>query len=125
MEQVMSDEFEVKVDDESLEETAKGIWSGRAQILKGDTSEVTRLLKVWQEKKNKKAKLQIVQGPDVDQDTDDDEDGDTWNGFPDQVDEDVDMDEAPALIDASTSRTKPGPEIDEDGFTKVVGKKKR
>lgn len=125
MEQVMSDEFEVKVDDESLEETARGIWTGRAQILQGNASEVTRLMKIWEEKKNKKTKLQIVQGPDVDQDTDDEEDEDTWNGFPDNGDEDVDMDEAPALIDASASRKKPEPEIDEDGFTKVVGKKKR
>lgn len=125
MEQVMSDEFEVKVDDDSLEETARGIWAGRAQILQGNASEVTRLMKIWEEKKNKKTKLQIVQGPDVDQDTDDEEDEETWNGFPDNRDEDVDMDEAPALIDASASRKKPEPEIDEDGFTKVVGKKKR
>lgn len=125
MEQVMSDEFEVKVDDDTLEETARGIWSGRAQILQGDASEVTRLMKVWEEKQNKKIKLQIVQGPDVDQDTDEEEDDETWNGFPDNANEDVEMDEAPALIDASSSRKKPEPEIDEDGFTKVVGKKRR
>lgn len=125
MGQVMSDEFEVVVDDNSLEETARGIWSGRARILQGDASEVTRLMAIWEEKKNKKTRLQVVQGPDVDQDTDDEEDEDTWNGFPDSRDEDVDMDEAPALVDASSSKKKPEPEIDEDGFTKVVGKKKR
>jgi pre-rRNA-processing protein TSR2 len=125
MEQVMSDEFEVVVDDDSLEETARGIWSGRAKILQGDASEVTRLMAVWEEKKNKKTKLQVVQGPDVDQDTDDEEDDDTWNGFPDSNDEDVDMDEAPALVDVFQPKKKPEPEIDEDGFTKVAGKKKR
>lgn len=123
--QVMSDEFEVVVDDDTLEETARGIWSGRAQILQGNASEVTRLMSVWEEKKSKKTKVQIVQGPDVDQDTDDDEDDDTWNGFSDNREEDVDMDEAPALVDVSQNKKKAEPEIDEDGFTKVVGKKKR
>lgn len=125
MEQVMSDEFEVVVDDDSLEETARGIWTGRAKILQGDASEVSRLMGVWEEKRNKKTKLQIVQGPDVDQDTDDDEDDDTWNGFADSNNGDVDMDEAPALVDASAPKKKPEPEVDEDGFTKVIGKKKR
>lgn len=123
--QVMSDEFEVVVDDDTLEETARGIWSGRAKILQGDASEVSRLMGIWEEKRNKKSKLQIVQGPDVDQDTDDDEDDDTWNGFADSNNEDIDMNEAPALVDASVPKKKPEPEVDEDGFTKVVGKKKR
>jgi len=38
---------------------------------------------------------------------------------------DTDMDDAPPLVDASKSKQKMEPEIDEDGFTKVLSKKKR
>ena len=34
------------------------------------------------------------------------------------------MDDAPALVPAKP-KAKPEPEVDEDGFTTVVGKKKR
>lgn len=125
MEQVMSDEFEVVVDDDSLEETARKIWTGRLQILQGNMDEVARLMKVWEERKDKKTNMQIIKGPDVDQDTDEDEDEETWNGFVDSVNEDTDMNDAPPLIDLSQPKKKPDPEIDEDGFTKVVSKKKR
>lgn len=118
LEQVMSDEFEVVVDDGSLEEVARKMFSGRAQILKGDASEVARLMSIWEERQKKKTVIQAVQGPEVDQDTDEE-----WDGFQDTPD--VDMDEAPALVDASQTRKKPEPEIDEEGFTKVAAKKKK
>ena len=35
------------------------------------------------------------------------------------------MDDAPALVAAKPKEPKPAPEIDEDGFEKVVGKKRR
>ncbi|KAJ9661383.1 rRNA accumulation- protein [Neophaeococcomyces mojaviensis] len=124
--QVMNDEFETVVDDESLEEVAANIWNGRAQLLKGDVTEVRRLMGVWQEKKGKNV-VTVVQGEDVDQETDEeDEDGDTWNGFADGSGdgEDVEMDEAPSLVDSSQGRKKPEPEVDEEGFTKVMHKKR-
>jgi len=123
LEQVMSDEFEVVVDDGSLEEVARKIYSGRAKVLQGDATEVTKLMGIWEERRKKKTVFQAVPGPEVDQDTDDDEDEEEWNGFQDT--RDVDMDEAPALVDAVQTRQKPEPEVDEDGFTKVVGKKKK
>lgn len=125
LEQVMNEEFEVVVDDGSLEEVARKIWAGRAKILQGDASEVVRLMGLWEEKQKKgKNSVAITQGPDVDQETDEEvDDGETWNGFQDTPD--VDMDDAPALIDTRQSRPKPEPEIDEEGFTKVIGKKKR
>lgn len=123
LEQVMSDEFEVVVDDGSLEEIARKIYTGRAQVLQGDTTEVTRLMSLWEEKRKKRFIIQAVQGPEVDQETDDDEDEEEWNGFQDTPD--VDMDEASALVDSSQTKKKPEPEVDEEGFTKVVGKKKK
>ena len=124
LQQVMSDEFEVVVDDESLEEVARSIWVGRSKVLQGDASEVVRLMGMWEEKQKKgKSKINITQGPDVDQDTDDEEDSETWNGFQDTPD--IEMDDAPVSISTVEPRSRPQPEVDEDGFTKVVGKKKR
>lgn len=124
LEQVMNEEFEVVVDDGSLEEVARKIWTGRTKILSGDASEVVRLMGIWEEKQNKgKSAVAITQGPDVNQETDDEEDEETWNGFQDTLD--VDMDDAPTLVDARQPRPKAEPEVDEDGFTKVIGKKKR
>ena len=123
LEQAMSDEFEVVVDDGSLEEVARKIYSGRAKVLQGDATEVTRLMGIWEERRKKKTIFQAVPGPEVDQETDDDEDEEEWNGFQDT--RDVDMDEAPALIDSAQTKKKPEPEVDEEGFTKVVGKKKK
>jgi len=98
LEQVMNDEFETVVDDDTLEEVAAKIWTGRQQLLKGDATEVRRLMAVWQEKKGKNV-VNVVQGQDVDQETDDeadDEEADdeTWNGFEDGQGQDVEMDEA-------------------------------
>ena len=60
-----------------------------------------------------------------DEEDGDDDDDEGWNGFEDNNKMDVDMDEAPALVDAGASQKKQQPEIDEDGFTKVVSRKKR
>lgn len=122
LEQVMSDEFEVVVDDGSLEQTASKIWQGRQKLLQGDSSEVTKLMAIWEEKQKKRRPIHLVQGPEVNQDTDDEGSEASWNGFPEE--QDTDMGEAPALIDTS-KREKIAPEVDEDGFTKVVLKKKR
>lgn len=128
LEQVMSDEFEVVVDDGTLEEVAHKIWKGVERLKQGDGREVQDLMREWEKRKGKK--INAVAGPqDEENHSSEDEDEDEeWNGFEDngvKLDQtDIDMDEAPMLVDASKSR-KAEPEIDEDGFTKVVGKKKR
>ncbi|KIW94842.1 uncharacterized protein Z519_04820 [Cladophialophora bantiana CBS 173.52] len=131
--QVMLDEFEVVVDDGSAEETAQKIWSGATKLGGGDVSELNELYAKWQEKqKNGGDKVVgIVRGEDKeaeDTDWDDDDEGseeeEEWNGFPDRPD--VQMDDAPSIIDIDWKpKQKPEPEVDEDGFTKVVSKKKR
>ncbi|KIW63273.1 hypothetical protein PV04_10134 [Phialophora macrospora] len=133
--QVMSDEFEVVVDDDSAEEVAREIWSGCAKLVDGDTSWLQALYEKWQEGQKKggaERKIDIVRAEDKDgvetdwDDDDDDDDDEDW--APDRPD--VNMDEAPPLIDIDwrpkkESKNKPEPEVDEDGFTKVVGKNKK
>jgi pre-rRNA-processing protein TSR2 len=121
--QVMLDEFEVVVDDGTCAEVAGKIWKGRDKILQGDFSELEELRRRWEENKGTKVVFQKVDVDENAQDTDGDEstslDGPEWNGF---SDEDAEMDEAPPLVEAKNE--KPPPEVDEDGFTRVVRKKR-
>ncbi|OJJ50191.1 hypothetical protein ASPZODRAFT_139509 [Penicilliopsis zonata CBS 506.65] len=125
--QVMNDEFDVVVDDESAASVAVQIMQMREQIASGDTASIQQLWEEWQRKNERKgaggadaaaaAMFKKVETRDEDQETDDDEDDDGDD------DGDMDMTEAPALVRAP--REKVEPEVDEDGFTKVVGRKKR
>lgn len=114
--QVMLDEFDVNVDDDTGFETAETMMRVRGQCAKGNFDEVNNLRRRWEAGKGKKVVMQ--QAADADQDTD-------WESDDDEDDEDgdgdVDMDEAPAL--AKAPKEKQEPEIDEDGFTKVSRKR--
>ncbi|EAW11294.1 pre-rRNA-processing TSR2 family protein [Aspergillus clavatus NRRL 1] len=116
--QVMNDEFDVVVDDESTGPVAAQIMAIREQTAMGDFALVQEMWEAWQKKSqtrdNVAAAFQRVEAEDDNQETDDDEEDD---------DEDVDMGDAPELVRAP--REKVEPEVDEDGFTKVVGKKRR
>jgi pre-rRNA-processing protein TSR2 len=117
--QVMLDEFEVVVDDDSPAEVAASIMKGRQRILEGDTSEVDQMLVRWEQKQRRgeeNVSFKKVEEDDDGQDTD-------WESSEEAAEEDEDMDEAPPL-QSSVKREKPAPEVDEDGFTKVVGKKR-
>jgi pre-rRNA-processing protein TSR2 len=116
--QVMLDEFEVVVDDESPAEVAANIMKGRQRIFEGDFGEVDQMLARWADKQKKgqeKLVFKKVEIYDDDQDTE-------WESGRDE--EDIEMDEAPQLVSVSKEE-KSQPEVDEDGFTKVIGKKKR
>lgn len=120
--QYMADEFEVDLDDDSEEGIAERAMGLRREIVAGEFVGLERLYKKWEERGGKAVapkNLQVIEHGDHDDEMDsDDEDDD------EDEDEDVEMDEvedaAPQLVKA-----KPEPEVDEEGFTKVVGKKKR
>jgi pre-rRNA-processing protein TSR2 len=115
--QVMNDEFEVMVDDESAGNVAAEIMDFKAQTARGEFGAIQQLWDTWQKKGNQKASaasmFKKVDARDEDQETDEEED--------DSEDEDVEMGEAPSLVRAP--REKVEPQVDEDGFTMV--KKKR
>ncbi|KAH7312386.1 Pre-rRNA-processing protein TSR2-domain-containing protein [Stachybotrys elegans] len=116
--QVMCDEFEVNVDDDSAMEVAGQIIRARTQCALGQYDEVNSLKERFENRKGKKVDQLFKKAEDADQDTDweSDDSGDSEDG-----DEDVNMDEAPALV--SVPKEKPAPEVDEDGFTKVTRKR--
>jgi len=115
--QVMSDEFEVGLEDESEQAVAAGIVKARKECAKGDFASVDALYERWQGKGRRTGGVQWTDnGEQADTDGDDDEGEDEENG-------DTEMGEAdaPKLV----QREKIEPEIDEEGFTKVVGKRKK
>lgn len=119
--QVMIDEFEVNIDDDSGLEVARSIVKARSQCAIGDFSdEVKSLNERFANRKGNKVDQMFKKAEDQDQDTD-------WeSGDSDEDDEDnggdVDMDEAPPLV--PVRKEKPAPEVDEDGFTMVTKKKR-
>ncbi|RGP68496.1 pre-rrna-processing tsr2 [Fusarium longipes] len=116
--QVMVDEFEVNVDDDSGTEVAANILRARASCTLGTFDEVKTLRTRWLNRKGTKVEGVFKRVEDDDQDTD-------WSDEDDEDDEggaDVEMDEAPALVAAP--KEKPQPQVDEDGFTMVTKKKK-
>jgi len=114
--QVMQDEFDVNVEDETEVGVASGIMRLRTQIQEGDLSGVEEVKARWEKRKGKKETVNVVENKtehdDLDDDDEDDEDDEG----------DVEMDEAPSLAPV---REKQEPEIDEEGFQKVVSKKRR
>ncbi|KAA8644247.1 hypothetical protein EYZ11_008060 [Aspergillus tanneri] len=118
--QVMNDEFDVVVDDESAASVAVQIMEMKMQTERGEFGAIQEMWETWQRKSAQKGTnaatgFRKVEANDEDQETDeDDEDGE---------EEDVDMGDAPALV--RVPKDKVEPEVDEDGFTKVVGKKRR
>jgi pre-rRNA-processing protein TSR2 len=119
--QIMNDEFDVNVEDGSGEEIAAKVVGLRKLILQGDFARVDEMYRQWQERQTKggstRIDFQVVERGEDDDDTD--WDSDDMEG----EDVDIDMDEAPALVRAP--KEKVHPKVDDDGFTEVVGKKRR
>lgn len=114
--QVMQDEFDVNVEDESEVPVAAAIIKLWAQIQEGDGSGVELVRQRWGRRKGKKEAVNVVDNHAHEHDDDIDEEDESEDD-----DEDVDMGDAPPPV----VREKQEPEVDEDGFTKVVSKKKR
>ncbi|KAG4032901.1 hypothetical protein MFRU_006g03590 [Monilinia fructicola] len=122
--QVMEDEFDVVVDDGSAAEVAAGIVRCRAECERGawgdDGSLCFRLERRWAETGGKGAGLRGFSKGEDQEDTDGDEESGEEEEEEDG-DGDVDMDEAPQLVRVKEPVV---PEVDEDGFTKVVKKRR-
>ncbi|KAF2641008.1 hypothetical protein P280DRAFT_489509 [Massarina eburnea CBS 473.64] len=118
--QVLEDEFGTRLEDESEVAVAKDIMLLRKEIGEGNLAMVDRLQARWEARKGKEVSTGNVQVKEGNQDAE--WDGDSVDEETDSEDGDVDMGEAPALVSA---KPKPMPVVDEDGFTKVVGKRRK
>jgi pre-rRNA-processing protein TSR2 len=110
--QIMEDEYEVVVDDGTSAATAMSIMVIWQETGEGDFRTVDRLHTEFQERKGRQINSVKVQSASDDEDSVDEE----------SDDEDIEMGDAPALV---SIKEKAAPEVDEHGFTKVVGKKRR
>ncbi|KAF2403197.1 hypothetical protein EJ06DRAFT_528145 [Trichodelitschia bisporula] len=108
--QIMEDEFSTRVEDESTELLPGFIMLLWRQTRDGYFKTVDDLQARWESEKGNRETVmaKAKSGSDDESETDEDED------------EDVDMDEAPQLV----PRQRVEPEVDEDGFTKVLRKKR-
>jgi len=116
--QVLEDEFGVRCEDETEVTVAREIMAIRKEVGEGSTETVDRLQKKWEQRKGKEVNTGKVNVEDGEQEGE----WDSVDEESDEDDEDAEMGDAPALVPA---KPKPEPEVDEEGFTKVVGKKKR
>ena len=121
--QVMQDEFECNVEDDSEEEVVRGILGLRKRLFEDqDLNAFSELETRWKNRGQMKANIQII---DNEVDDDDDEE---WDDEDEDEDGDINMEAADAIVPnlvPALKKEKPEPEVDEEGFTKVVGKKKR
>ena len=115
--QIMDDEFEVVVDDDSSLEVAEGIMRLWGECMAGDFGGVRRLQEEFEGRGARGGERQMfTAGAVVDQDTDGDSvDGEDWEG--DEEDGDVEMGDAPPQL--VSRREREAPEVDDEGFTTV------
>lgn len=118
--QVILDEFEVNVDDESGYEVAEQILRLRKDCGKGDFREVESMKERWDRKGGKSEDVGKLFEKRERNEEEDETDG-SEDDSDDEEDQDVDMDEAPPLVRVKEPVV---PEVDEDGFTKVTKKKR-
>lgn len=118
--QVLEDEFGVRVEDDTEVAVAREIMTIRKEIGEGSTATVDALQKKWEARKGKEVATGSVNVKETNQEGE----WDSVDEESDEDDDDTEMTDAPALVPAKP-KTKSEPEVDEDGFTTVVGKKKR
>ncbi|KAL9601491.1 MAG: hypothetical protein Q9179_002860 [Wetmoreana sp. 5 TL-2023] len=116
---IMNDEFEVNVEDESGAEVAAKIVGLRRLCMQGDFGMVDEMYVKWVERRSKgeeKVRFQMVEGAE------DDDDEEEWDSV-EEEDANVEMEEAPPLV--KQPKEKVVPRVDEEGFMEVVGRKRR
>ncbi|CAK3826586.1 Hypothetical predicted protein [Lecanosticta acicola] len=114
---IMNDEFDCNVEDESEAPVARDILLVRKRLLEEHTTLAAQEVESrWRNRGQMKGEVnvQVVQN-----DVGDDED---WEE--EEEDDEDEEGEAPRLVPVQP-KEKMEPEVDQDGFTKVVGKKKR
>ncbi|KAM0720677.1 hypothetical protein Q7P37_004814 [Cladosporium fusiforme] len=112
--QIMQDEFDCNVEDETEGEVARTILVLRKTLLEGDVSAFEALEKRWKSRGMMKADVQVI----------DNGDGEVDDGDIDEMDEEEDRAPQAGGQAPVVPRERQEPQVDDDGFTKVVGKKR-
>jgi pre-rRNA-processing protein TSR2 len=112
--QIMQDEFDCNVEDDTEVEIVRTILVLRKTLLEGDISAYETLERRWKSRGMMKVDVQVIDNGDGEADDDDDED------------DEMDEDRAPQGVQQAPRepRERPQVQVDDDGFTKVVSKKR-
>jgi pre-rRNA-processing protein TSR2 len=113
--QVMDDEFDAIVDDGSAFEIAEQVVLLWRECGRGDFRGVDRLQQRWEAAKGSRVSALFKEGETQDQDTDWDSD----NSDEEDEDGDIEISDTPYA-----PKEKQPPEVDDDGFTKVTGRRR-
>lgn len=120
--QVMNDEFETNLEDGSGEEVAAKILGLRKLTLHGNFAMVDEMHSRWEQRQSKGVETVSFKHIETGEDEDDTDDGsDQLEVGP--SDEDVEMEQAPALV--YIPKDKAQPKVDDEGFTEVLSKRRR
>ncbi|KAI9827652.1 MAG: hypothetical protein M1826_006215 [Phylliscum demangeonii] len=124
--QVMMDEFEVNVDDDTAFDAAQHIMRLRASTLQLDFREVDELYAAWVAKKGQKIPLPFhaVQSEEQEE-VDDDEDAESSEDDEEDDEDEMDLDLAESTTAPQRLTEKAPPEVDSEGFVKVGGRHRR
>lgn len=116
--QVMQDEFDTRVEDDSEEEVARSILVLKKRLVEEQSlAAFQEVEQRWKNRGKMKTDVKVVDGEvEVGEDEDD------WEGFDDE-DEDTEMGGVALNATPIAKKEKLEPEIDEEGFTKVVRKR--
>ncbi|KAI9750080.1 MAG: hypothetical protein M1815_002041 [Lichina confinis] len=118
---VMDQEFQVVLEDDSDYDVAQRIMQLRDSTFQGDFAFVDQVHAAWEKRKgNTVVAVNMHKGVDVEDSGDDDDDDQEEE---DDDDDDVGMQDAPP-VSASRGRQKQEPEVDDDGFTKVISRRR-
>ncbi|KAF1972623.1 hypothetical protein BU23DRAFT_554842 [Bimuria novae-zelandiae CBS 107.79] len=113
--QFLEDEFGVRCEDETEVGVAQDIIKIRQEVGERNFVTVEALKQRWESRRGREVNTGNVQVREVEQEGE-------WDSVDEESESDVEMEDAPVV---KAPREKPVPEVDEEGFTKVVGKKKR
>ncbi|KAI5309155.1 hypothetical protein KEM55_003929 [Ascosphaera atra] len=114
---VMIDEFDVAVEDDSAEQIANQVIQVRDICLRGEFDKIKEMYEAYEKKQKKGNNIQATEQKQGSEDGGDDDDDE------DDEDEDEEMTDAPT--EQRPPRERIEPEVDEDGFTTVVSRRKR
>ncbi len=120
--QVMNDEFETNLEDNSGEEVAAKILGLRKLTLQGNFAMVDDMYSRWEQRQNRGVETVSFKHIGAGEEEDGtDEESDELELEP--SDEDVEMEQAPALVQISKGKVKP--KADDEGFMEIVSKRRR
>lgn len=120
--QVMNDEFETNLEDGSGEEVAVKILGLRKLTLDGNFALVDDMYSRWEQGQSRGVETVSFKHIEIREDEGYIDEGSDELGVG-PSDEDVEMEQAPALVYISTEKAQPN--LDDEGFTEVISKRKR